>query len=500
MAKICIIGVKQNNIINNLLTTIKVTTNDEKQENLKLITEINCSNEASILVYEGYFCFESLNKFENEISTNKVKINNQEILFEVTQNPRSSFLLQLEDFYLDKYNQIVSPFYSNCYLHEKWNCNLNIKNLWLEMSSEDKSKVKPYLDINLEYFIDKVGNVLKFIQVNEVDVSIAHQNDKIITLGFKINQNTFDVEYLQNKYIANIEVKSASDIILKKSFEIEKRFIDLEMQDVDDNIQIEVFNLSNNKCVYKRNLRFIANGTTIIHQVKKELNTIQCKYAFEKTRENPTAEIASLENVRKMWTRRIKRKDESEFVRFDNFEETEALKYLIKTLKSTAKNKGFEDKLPEHIYLADPYLFCKLNLTKYINIFNEYNKEGLKTIELRLIGCQNSIPEYLINELRKSPHKYSSIKIKSIRKKKTDNNGIVLPPKIINGKQEYETQETFHDRFIASKHIEYGFTNSINNLRKGVTFFRSFDIYFEDAEELWNISNTNNDFVIEEML
>lgn len=201
-----------------------------------------------------------------------------------------------------------------------------------------------------------------------------------------------------------------------------------------------------------------------------------------------------------MWTRRIKRKDESEFVRFDNFEETEALKYLIKTLKSTAKNKGFEDKLPEHIYLADPYLFCKLNLTKYINIFNEYNKEGLKTIELRLIGCQNSIPEYLINELRKSPHKYSSIKIKSIRKKKTDNNGIVLPPKIINGKQEYETQETFHDRFIASKHIEYGFTNSINNLRKGVTFFRSFDIYFEDAEELWNISNTNNDFVIEEML
>ena len=181
MAKICIIGVKQNNIINNLLTTIKVTTNDEKQENLKLITEINCSNEASILVYEGYLCFESLNKFENEISTNKVKINNQEILFEVTQNPRSSFLLQLEDFYLDKYNQIVSPFYSNCYLHEKWNCNLNIKNLWLEMSSEDKSKVKPYLDINLEYFIDKVGNVLKFIQVNEVDVSIAHQNDKIIT-------------------------------------------------------------------------------------------------------------------------------------------------------------------------------------------------------------------------------------------------------------------------------------------------------------------------------
>lgn len=500
MAKIKIIALKFNNEIHNLLTTIKETCYDEKQDDIRFAIKIDCQSNKSIIVYEGYLCFESLNEFQNSIYNNLITIDNQKILYEIEQTPRTSFLLQREDYYADKYNQIISPFYSNCYLYESWNCNLTIKNMWLELAPEDTAKVSPYLDINLEYFIDKVGNVLKFVQVNEVDVAIAHQNDKFITLGFKINQNTFDAEYVQNKYVANIEVRSASDIVLKKSFEIEKRFVDFEMQDIDDNIQIEVFNLSNNRCVYKRNLKFIANGTSIIHQVKRTPNLVQRRYSFEKIKENLNAEIASLENVRTMWTRRIKRKDESEFVRFDSSEDAKALEYLIKTLKSIAPNKGLEDKLPEYIYLADPYLFCNLGLRKYLDIFNSYNYGELKQIELRLIGCQNPIPEYLINELRKSPHKYSNIKIKSVRKKKTDNNGIILPPKIINGKKEYQTQETFHDRFIASKHIEYGFTNSINNLKKGVTFFRSFDIYFEVAEELWNISNTNNDFVVEEML
>ena len=494
MAKIIIIALKINRNIQNLLTTIKVTSYDEKQENLKLVEEITCDNTKSILVFEGYLCNELLALFQTNICNKSiVSIDNQEILYEVDKIPRSSFLLQREDFYADKYNQITSPFYSNCYLEENWNRNLNIKNLWLELCKQNYDPIKPHLDINLEYFIDKIGNVLKFVQVNEVDVSVVHQNEKIITLGFKINEDIFDKNYVINKYIVTIEVISASDTILKKSFEINKRFIDIELQDSDDNIHIEIYNLNNNKCVYKRNMKFWGNGTKIVHQLKKDITTIPNVYKIENLKQNPVFEISSLENTRTKWTRKIKRKDDSEFVRFDDTEKYNAYEYLIKTLINTAKYKGTEENLPEYIYLADPYLFSGISLDLYMKLLNKLNN-----IEFRLIGCKDCIPEFLIKEMQKNKELFKNVKIKSIRKRETDESGNLIPPfQTTGGKFEYKTRETFHDRFIATKHLEYGFTNSINNFRKGVTFFRSFDVYFDDAEELWNIPASNNNYVIE---
>lgn len=496
MAKVSVVALRTNDKILNILTSIKVTSFDEKQEDFKLITEIQADNNQSIFVYEAYLCFEDLEKFQQNICANGyIEIKEQKILYYVDEIPRSSFLLQREDRYADKYNDVLSPFYSNCYLEEYWNKNPDIKTLWLNYSNEIHSQIKPYVDINLDYFIDKVGNVLKFIQVNEVDVVLLHQSEKFITLSFKINKNTFDENYVVNKYVANIEVKSASDIILKKSFEINKRFVDIEIQDSDDNIQLEIFNLNNNKCVYKRNMYFFGNGTTHSHQVKKDVTSSPYKYNIELINQHPGNEISSLENLRTKWTRKIKRKDESEFVRFNDTEKNKAFDYLIKTVSDLAKNKGLENKQPEYVYIADPYLYCNVSLNMYLKFINSLSFE--RDTEFRFIGGQNSIPECLVKEMKRIQNQYTNIIFKSIRIKEKDQKGNFLTFSLPNGKKEYKTKEPFHDRFIASKHAEYGFTNSINNFQKGVTFFRSFDVYFEDAEALWNISLNNNDYVIE---
>ena len=498
MAKINIIALKFNNKIVNLLTTIKMTHYDEKQQAMSFVDELNCGNK-SFIIYEGYLCEESLDHFQDDMLNNKeIIINAQTISYEVDEIPRSSFLLQIEDFYADKYNQITSPFYSNCYLDEYWNKNLDIKNLWLEIEEENRLKIRPYLDINLDYLIDKVGNVLKFIQVDEVDVSVAHHCDYFITLGFKINTDNCDKKFVSNKYIVNVEVKSASDLILKRAYEINTKYIDIELQDADNNILIEVYNLNSNKCVYKRNMKFFGGGNPIIHQIKKDITTTPNQNTIVKLRNNNQEyEISSLENIRTRWTRTIKRKDESEFVRFDDTEKKEAFDYLIKTLKDLAKHKGLEDKLPEYIYLVDPYLFCDMSSDDFAKVLSVSTINEFKNIEFRLIGCQNSIPEHFIDEIIKNPHLYKNVKIKSIRKKEKDTLGNILPPfPQPDGSVEYKTKATFHDRFMATKHIEYGFTNSVNNLKKGVTYFRSFDVYFDDAEALWNAA-INNELLIE---
>ena len=56
----------------------------------------------------------------------------------------------------------------------------------------------------------------------------------------------------------------------------------------------------------------------------------------------------------------------------------------------------------------------------------------------------------------------------------------------------------FHDRWIASDIEEYGFTNSLNNFKSGVSFFKSLKHYYEDSEFLWKINSDEENYIVEE--
>ena len=56
----------------------------------------------------------------------------------------------------------------------------------------------------------------------------------------------------------------------------------------------------------------------------------------------------------------------------------------------------------------------------------------------------------------------------------------------------------FHDRWIASDIEEYGFTNSLNNFKSGVSFFKSLKHYYEESEFLWQINSNEENYIVKE--
>lgn len=485
MAKIKIVALKIKDEIFNILTTIKQSSYDKQHSNFVKIANFQCLNGETINIYEGFLRNKQLSTFQQELlNQQKVIINDEQIKYNVCTLPRQSFLSHRDDWQPDTYNQILSPFYSNCDLDEYWNVDIDFKNIFMKLEIPDKNKFSEYLDVNLYNLIDRIGNVLHFIDINEIDVDIAHQNSKYITLGFQKYNDTDD-------YLCNIKVKSYDDLILNKTFEIKKRFEDIKLQDSDYEINIEIINLKTGKCVCKRKMVFWGGGNPKIHYIKNNIEKNKNYYSIETVKQKKTfiESVSSLEHTRKLWTNDLKRKKDLDFLRYSN--KQDGYSHLTKLLQDIAKYKGLDNYTPEYIYLMDPYLFSSLSEGDYIGILNSVNN-----IEFRLMGCYKTIPDELKKIIINNPYRYKNIKIKLFCLKSNDK----------KGKYEYladndnkinKTKGTFHDRWIATKNIEYGFTNSINNFQKGVSFFKSYEHYFNEAETLWNTFN-ESDTIIKE--
>ena len=86
-------------------------------------------------------------------------------------------------------------------------------------------------------------------------------------------------------------------------------------------------------------------------------------------------------------------------------------------------------------------------------------------------------------EKNKKNKLFNNIKIKSIIEKSQIEN---------------KPLSAFHDRWIASDIEEYGFTNSLNNFKSGVSFFKSLKHYYEESEFLWQINSDEENYIIEE--
>ena len=494
MAKVKVVILKLEDKSLNLLTTIKQSSVDEKNNKFKKTADFECSNGEKLLIYEAFLCGKKLDNFKNNIIKQKtISFENIEVKYNIGKIPRESFLLHRDEFNPDIYNQILSPFYSNCNLYEYWNTDLELRNIFMKLDVKEKNKFEKSLDVNLYNLIDRVGNILHFVDIHEIDVNITHQNNKYITLGFQ--------KYKKGDYICNIKVKSYDDLILNQTFRVQEKFYDFELQDADYEIDIEISNLKTEKCVLKRNFVFFGGGNPKIHYIKNNIEQKKSYYSIETNKQKTelSETVSSLEHTRKLWTNHIKRIKNSEFSRF--VKKQDAYPFLVKLLEDISKDKGLDNNLPEYIYLMDPYLFCNAGIEDYIGILN-----SIKNIEFRLMGCRNNIPEYLKEYIKNDQYRFKNIRIKLLCLKSKDKKGqyeyiIDDDTKNIkldeNGNKMFKTKETFHDRWIATKNQEYGFTNSINNFQKGVSFFKSYEHYFNESEELWNTCS-DKDTIIEE--
>lgn len=484
MARVRILAVKNENQWINLLTVITERELSTCLSNFKIINKYeNLPYEAIIL--EGHINNDDVNEFKtNIVQTQSLTYQDNSINFDIENTERECFLLNANDQTTWDNRLIRSKFNENATLFENWCVNDKIKNLWYSFSQEIQIEISKELDIDLYNMIDRVGNLLHIKELNEIDLEIIHQNDKFITFSSSIKGG-----FVAGKYFATIQVKSFDDIILNRGFLINDRFIDFELQDEDYEFFVTIFNLETNKCVYTKtfsfgkeislNMNVVGSGVVFKDQNGKEIHSIQTYSSTNNStvKANKHSKQIQYQLIRSKWARKLKNRVSTDFKRFKGNEFDKAFDYFNKLLRR------LENQETEYVYIADPYFwsaeFKLKRFIDYINIFACIQNKGV-----RVLTCCKEIPKSLKHFIKNNKNKiFSNIKIKSIFEL---------------SEKDHEELPAFHDRWIASKNDEYGITNSLNNFKKGVSFFKSYEHYFDESEFLWNITADNPQYRIEE--
>ncbi len=486
MARIRIITIKQGDKYINLYTGI-VSSHKFKKSRKLSYKETLSKNNPEIVIFEGFYNGHNLKNFINQIiEFQELKIDNYELKFCVNKNVRQSFLLTKDDNTTDSQKEVLSCFKNNCYLYENWCLDDDIKNIWLNLGEKFRKDVSAKTEVDLFCLIDRIGNLLHFKEINKVDIAFFHQNDTYLTFSASMPN-----KFVPNKYIANIEVKSFDDIILKKSFIIEERFKDFELQDEDYNIHVEVYDIKTGECVFDKNFSYMKEMSLSLNVLGKEIVFKDSKGGkFHSIQQYSKPNISTISNSNKSKIVRyqlVRTKYVNEYSKsgllniFKAFKGTqyqEAEKYFQKLLKQISNTQS------KYIYIADPYFFSAhfdiRRFIVYLDIFATVQDK-----EVRILTCNTVLPKDLKKFIKnnKKNKLFNNIKIKSIVEKSQIENKLL---------------SAFHDRWIASDIEEYGFTNSLNNFKSGVSFFKSLKHYYEESEFLWQINSNEANYIAEE--
>ncbi len=489
MARIRIITIKQDDKYLNLYTGIVFSRKFKKTKKLSYKETIE-NEKNKIIIFEGFLSNNKLKKLKNEIiEQQELIIDNYKLNFNIDKNIRKSFLLTIDDTTTNSHKQVLSCFKNNCYLYENWCIDNNIKDLWLNLDENIRKNISEKSEIELLYLIDRIGNILHFQEIEEINIAFFHQNNAFLTFSVSMRN-----KFVPNKYIANIEVKSFDDIILKESFIIKERFKDFDLQDEDYNIHIEVYNFKTGECVFDNNFAYLKEislginvlGNEIVFKDDKgrRIHSIQ-QYSrpdISTVSKNNKSKIIKYQLARERYANEYSKYNLlSTFKGFKGVEYSEAEKYFQKLLKQISNTQC------KYVYIADPYFlsahFDIRRFIVYLDIFATVQDK-----EVRVLTCNTDLPKSLKNFIKKNKKNkknklFGNIKIKSIIEKSQIEN------KPLNA---------FHDRWIASDIEEYGFTNSLNNFKNGVSFFKSLKHYYQEAEFLWQINSDDENYIVEE--
>lgn len=486
MARVRIITIKQNGKYLNLYTGIVSGHNFKKTKCLSYKETLK-NDKFEITIFEGFLNNSNLEKLKKQIiEQQNLIVDNYEIKFDIDKDSRKSFLLTQDNNSTDSHKEVLSRSMCNCYLYENWCVNDDIKKLWLNIDEGMRKNIAEKAEIDLLYLIDRVGNILHFQEINDVNIAFIHQNDRFLTFSVSMGK-----KFVPNKYIANIEVKSFDDLILKECFIIKERFKDFELQDEDYNIHTEVYNIETGECVFDNNFRYLKEmslginvaGRKIVFKDYKgrDIHTIQqySKINSSTVSNNKKSKIVKYQIQRSKYANEYTKLNLlNTFKGFKGTQYLEAEKYFQKLLKQISNTPS------KYIYIADPYFldahFDIRRFIVYLDIFATVQDK-----EVRILNGKLELPNDLKKFIKKNNKNklFSNIKIKSIIEK---------------SQSEERTLSAFHDRWIASDIEEYGFTNSLNNFKNGVSFFKSLKHYYEEAEFLWQINSNEENYIVKE--
>ncbi len=486
MARIRIITIKQDDKYLNLYTGIVFSCKYKRTKKLSYKESIE-NEKFKIVIFEGFLSNNKLKDLKNQIiEQQEIIIDSYKVTFNIDKHIRKSFLLTKDDNTTDSQKQVLSCFKNNCYLYENWCIDDNIKNLWLNIDENLRKDISAKSEVKLLYLIDRIGNVLHFQEINEINVTFFHQNDTFLTFSASMRN-----KFIPNKYIAEIEVKSFDDVILKESFIIKERFKDFELQDEDYNIHVVVYNIKTGECVFDNSFAYLKEISLSLNVLGNEIVFKDSKgkkiHSIQQYSKSNISTISNSKKSRIVKYQLARTKYVSEYSKFNllstfkgfkGIQYQEAEKYFQKLLKRISNTKS------KYIYIADPYFFdAHFDIRRFIVYLDIF--ATVQDKEVRILTCNMDLPKSLKKFIEKNKKNklFSNIKMKSIIEK----------PQIKNNQP-----TAFHDRWIASDIEEYGFTNSLNNFKSGVSFFKSLKHYYEESEFLWQINSNEENYIVKE--
>lgn len=486
MARIRIITIKQDDKYLNLYTGIVFSCKYKRTKKLSYKESIE-NEKFKIVIFEGFLSNNKLKDLKNQIiEQQEIIIDSYKVTFNIDKHIRKSFLLTKDDNTTDSQKQVLSCFKNNCYLYENWCIDDNIKNLWLNIDENLRKDISAKSEVKLLYLIDRIGNVLHFQEINEINVTFFHQNDTFLTFSASMRN-----KFIPNKYIAEIEVKSFDDVILKESFIIKERFKDFELQDEDYNIHVVVYNIKTGECVFDNSFAYLKEISLSLNVLGNEIVFKDSKgkkiHSIQQYSKSNISTISNSKKSRIVKYQLARTKYVSEYSKFNllstfkgfkGIQYQEAEKYFQKLLKRISNTKS------KYIYIADPYFFdAHFDIRRFIVYLDIF--ATVQDKEVRILTCNMDLPKSLKKFIEKNKKNklFNNIKIKSIIEKSQIEN---------------KPLSAFHDRWIASDIEEYGFTNSLNNFKSGVSFFKSLKHYYEESEFLWQINSDEENYIIEE--
>ena len=395
--------------------------------------------------------------------------NHNLIIYNISSSPQTFFLFH-DLMGSPKY--IRSPVSGGCYVEEFWNTDLELKKLFQKNTLPDSGELCSKLDVNLFKFFDRIGNFIHFKNSTNLKIDFQLINDKLFVLGIWIPSTLTPDEYM-----ATLESWKNDEIIEKKICPIKGRWTDFFLRESFEFLNLEIFRLSDGKCIYAQKHISFFTSLTITTCAQQQIGSFQDKKCPRPITGLIKRVVSHISDSQHSLTTTIKKERKHKMIRasksefnfaFRGEQKEEAFKHLY-----TELNYMCSDSQGKTVYISDPYLFSgRLDEELYVvlaRIFLQYPDITFRLLTHRL-DERSSLNE---NSL-------SSQEIFTLKKFRS------IEPRLRNVFYKQCKDNPFHDRWICSENREVGISNSLNNFKRGVVFYPATNYFYRISQSLWN--------------
>ena len=324
------------------------------------------------------------------------------------------------------------------------------------------------MDFNLFKFYDRAGNFIRFKRTSKINFEVSSLNNKFLVLG-----TWMEPQFIPDKYIVSLETKSNNETLEKKVSLIKQRWTDFSLMEPFDYINLDIFCLESGQCVFsQKNISYFSDLTITASTMRhlgnyknnKKLIPVTGWVNHQMTVKSDNSQQSIISQAKQERNQRLLGYLQKKInFTFEGNQNKEAQLHFYKQLSKISQES--ENKI---VYLSDPYFLCgKLDENLYQLLFRTFMENpnvSYRILTHKILKNQNDKVIPTLKVIRSFEPRLSNIQIKQF------------------------PNNPYHDRWMCSDSAETGFSNSLNNFKRGVIFYPTANFFYKISENLWNQS------------